>query len=141
MTKQEAGFKSRTDLIFDFTGAEVAAMIRVGSLIVSSRPHSETNMEVLETHPDMAEQLAHFTNCAYYILLRRTKVTERVQQQQNIVRPGSHVVLKDISSQPTLNGEKGVAQAYDHSKGRWVVELDNDVFLSGCLRHVFHQSA
>merc|ERR1719408_211104 len=46
------------------------------------------------------------------------------------IAPGTVCVIKDLQSQPQLNGDNGTVRSFDAGKGRYVVETDDGQSLS-----------
>ncbi|CAD7935472.1 unnamed protein product [Amoebophrya sp. A25] len=67
--KKEFQAPSRRDTILEYTGEDIPQLIVKGNLLVSSRPKSEKNFEIIEKHPDIADKLLHFTESVYLICL------------------------------------------------------------------------
>jgi heat shock protein 1/8 len=49
-----------------------------------------------------------------------------VVDERSLLREGAHVFVKDVASQPDLNGRTGVCESFDDKAGRWLVHFDTD---------------
>ena len=99
----EAGFKSRRQCFLEYTGGEIAQMMRPGSFIVSSRQKSDANCEYLEEHPEIAEQIKHFTNAVYWV----TRVTQVWPAAH--ARCHTHCKLTALAAPPPLTHSLALA--------------------------------
>jgi ubiquitin-conjugating enzyme E2 J2 len=83
--------KSRRQAILEYTGAELAARIRRGNLLVTSRHSSEQNAEAAARHPHLAEQIAHWTAAVFVIVAATSGADSRGEDGRvvavNLCRP------------------------------------------------------
>jgi hypothetical protein len=59
---------SRHERMVQYTGAELAALVRPGNLLVSSREGSRENLELVAAHPEIARRLLTWTKAVFLML-------------------------------------------------------------------------
>lgn len=61
-------FKSRAQQVAEYTGQQVIDLIKDGNIIVASVESSEANNDLMEKHPEIKDNLMHWTNTCFLIL-------------------------------------------------------------------------
>ena len=59
---------SRHEQIMSYTGAEVAALVAAGNLLVSTRESSRENLEIIAQHPEVKDRVMPWTKAVFLIL-------------------------------------------------------------------------
>eukprot|EP00039_Didymoeca_costata_P029127 m.23396 g.23396 ORF g.23396 m.23396 type:complete len:617 (-) comp7494_c0_seq4:292-2142(-) len=88
-TPFKVAMKSRHEAIVEYTGKQVIAMVKVGSLIVSSRESSESNLELIEKHPEIKKDLMHWTKSCF-LILNATKGVVAINMSRQIPKPADY---------------------------------------------------
>lgn len=56
---------SRHDAVLAYTGSDIAALIKAGNLLVSTRESSRENLEIISKHPEVEERLMMWTKAVF----------------------------------------------------------------------------
>ena len=59
---------SRHEQIAAYTGQEVAALVKAGNLLVSTRESSRENLEIIAQHPEVKDRVMPWTKAVFLIL-------------------------------------------------------------------------